>query len=95
LIVQMISELRVKLALDLDPSPTFDRGLGFQSRAKVRVNYLVIGSSNASHLRRALEEKGRSCCMVFLKNWRIGRGCIDGLGKIVTESLRTGELETM
>jgi hypothetical protein len=55
LIQQLISELRVKLALDLDPNPTFERGLGLQSRAKVRVNYLIIGSSHASKLRKVLE----------------------------------------
>jgi hypothetical protein len=54
LITTMITELRVKLALDFDPNPTFKRGLGLLSKAKVRVNYLVIGSSNASHLSKAL-----------------------------------------
>jgi hypothetical protein len=28
LISQLITELRVKLALDLDPNPTYERGLG-------------------------------------------------------------------
>jgi hypothetical protein len=34
LIKQMITELRDKLAVDLDPNPSFERGLGGQSRPK-------------------------------------------------------------
>jgi hypothetical protein len=45
LVSQLITELRVKLALDLDPTPTYERGVGLQSRAKVRVDYLIIGTA--------------------------------------------------
>jgi hypothetical protein len=44
----MISELRSKQALDLDPSPTLERGLGVQPRAFRKVDVLVVGSSNAA-----------------------------------------------
>jgi hypothetical protein len=50
LITSMIKELRSKLALDLDPNPSFERGLGIQSRVKVRCNYLIVDSSNATRL---------------------------------------------
>jgi hypothetical protein len=95
LILQLISELRVKLALDLDPNPTFERGLGLQSRAKVRVNYLIIGSSHASKLRKALEEIGRSSTIVYMPNWRIGRGSIDGLKQLIQEAVRASDPETV
>jgi hypothetical protein len=54
LVIMMIAELHVKLALD--PTPTFERGLGLKSRAKVRVDNLVVVSSNASRLGQALDE---------------------------------------
>jgi hypothetical protein len=73
----LIEELRTKLALDLDPSPTFERGLGLQTSTKKSVDFLVIGSSNASKLAKALEDRGFSTCLIYKPNWRItlgGRG---------------------
>jgi hypothetical protein len=95
LILQLISKLRIKLALDLDPNPTFERGLGLQSRAKVRVNNLLIGSSHCSKLRKALKEKGRSSCLVFMPNWRIGRGSIDGLKQLIQEATKSSDPDTV
>jgi hypothetical protein len=95
LILQLISELRIKLALDLDPNPTFERGLGLQSRAKVRVNYLLIGSSHCSKLRKALEEKGHTSCLVFMPNWRIGHGSIDGLKQLIQEATKSSDPDTV
>jgi hypothetical protein len=54
----LIDKIRSKLALDLDPSPTFERGLGLQTRTKQAVDFMIVGSSNASKLARALEERG-------------------------------------
>jgi hypothetical protein len=95
LISQLITELRVKLALDLDPNPTYERGLGLQSRARVRVDYLIIGSSHARKLRDALDEKGRSCSLVYLPNWRIGRGCAEDLLRLIKEAYKSGEPENV
>jgi hypothetical protein len=47
-----------KLALDLDTSPAFEKGLGPQSRVKQAVDFLVIGSRNASKLATCLSNKG-------------------------------------
>jgi hypothetical protein len=38
----LIEEIRSKLALDLDPSPSFERGLGLQTRTKQAVDFLII-----------------------------------------------------
>jgi hypothetical protein len=95
LITGMIRELRSKLALDLDPNPSFERGLGIQSRAKVRCNYLIVGSSNATRLRQAMESMGHSSCIVHLANWRIGRGCTEGLISMVKEAMKSSEPDTI
>jgi hypothetical protein len=58
LVASMLEELRSKLAVNLDPSPSFERGLGGQVRPKQARDFLVIGSSNASKLSAALAEQG-------------------------------------
>jgi hypothetical protein len=83
----LIDEIRSKLALDLDPSPTFERGLGLQTRTKQAVDFLIIGSSNASKLSRALEERGFSTCLISEPNWRVERGSVDKLVKITRNAI--------
>jgi hypothetical protein len=83
----LIDEIRSKLALDLDPSPTFERGLGLQARTKQAVDFLIIGSSNASKLSRALEERGFSTCLISEPNWRIERGSVDKLAKTARHAI--------
>jgi hypothetical protein len=79
LIQSLIKELRLKLALDLDPNPTYERGLGLQSSTKKSVDYLVIGSSNPSRLVKALEERGFSVCLLHKPNWKISHGAVEEL----------------
>jgi hypothetical protein len=83
----LIEEIRSKLALDLDPSPTFERGLGLQTRTKQAVDFLIVGSNNASKLARALEERGFSTCLISEPNWRIERGSVDKLAKITRSAI--------
>jgi hypothetical protein len=81
LVLTLLEELRSKLALDLDTSPAFERGLGQPSKAKLAVDFLVIGSSNASKLSTALGNMGYACSLVFEANWRIGRSSVDHLAR--------------
>jgi hypothetical protein len=67
----LIEELREKLALDLDPSPTLERGMGLQSKAKRKGDFLVVGSSNAARLARALTQAGYIVAKMLSSNWRI------------------------
>jgi hypothetical protein len=69
-----------------------ERGLGILSKTKVRVDYLLIGSSNASRLRTALEAKGRSVALVSLANFRLDRRN-EGLLRVVREALLSSEPE--
>jgi hypothetical protein len=81
LVMTLLEELRSKLAMYLDTSPAFERGLGQQSKAKLAVDFLVIGSSNASKLSSALGNMGYACSLVFEANWRIGRSSVDHLAR--------------
>jgi hypothetical protein len=50
-----------------------------QSGSKKSVDFLVIGSSNASKLAKALEDRGFAVCLVFKPNWRITQENVEQL----------------
>jgi hypothetical protein len=79
----------------VDPSPSFERGLGLQSSAKKSLDFMIVGSSNASRLRDALVKKGYVCSLVFLQNWRIQRGSIDGLLQLAKTAMADAEPATV
>jgi hypothetical protein len=95
LVAAIISEIRSKLAINLDPSPTFERGLGLQVRSMVSVDYMLVGSSNASKLRLELQKKGRSTSLVFLKNWRVEDGSVESLAVLTRDALRNEDPDTV
>jgi hypothetical protein len=95
LIKTLATELRVKLALDVDPSPSFERGLGLQSSAKKSLDFMIVGSSNASRLRDALVDKGYVCSLVFLQNWCIQHGSIDSLVQLAKTVMAEAEPATV
>jgi hypothetical protein len=66
IITCLLQELRTRLALDLDLNPTFERGLGLQSKIKQSVDYLVVGSSNASKLADAIADRGYSVHKIYV-----------------------------
>jgi hypothetical protein len=87
LIKQMITELRDKLAVDLDPNQSFERGLGGQSRPKQARDFMVVGSSNASKLASALAAQGYTSCVVFTNSWRISPQNVDSLMPKLKEAI--------
>jgi hypothetical protein len=64
----MIQELRSQLAVDLDLSLAFEKGLGGQSPRKQARVILIVGSSNASKLSSTLGEQGYTSCVVIANN---------------------------
>jgi hypothetical protein len=94
-VVSTINELREKMALDLDSSPAFERGLVLQVRAKTTVDYLIIGSSNATRLARAVESMGFSTCLVSKPSWRITRAGCEALAKAVKIAIENQEPGTV
>jgi hypothetical protein len=75
------------MALDLDSSHAFERGLVLQVRAKMTVDYLIVGGSNAARLARALDGMGYSTCLVSKPGWRIERGSVEQLTKLVKNTI--------
>jgi hypothetical protein len=84
----MLEELRSKLAVNLDPSPSFERGLGGQVRPKQARDFLGIGSSNASKLSAALAEQGFSSCVVFQNNLRLHPQSVEEIIPRVREAIQ-------
>jgi hypothetical protein len=87
IITCLLQELRSKLTLDLDPSPTYERGLGNQSKIKQSVDYLVVGSSNAAKLADAIADRGYSVHKIYYPNWRVDADNVEELLKMVREAI--------
>jgi hypothetical protein len=91
----MIKEIRDKLAIALDPSPVFERGLGGQDKPKQSIDFVVAGSSNASKLSKALEDQGFSCSLVFIPNWRVNSSSVEELKNMLKEEIREKDPTTV
>jgi hypothetical protein len=61
--------------------------LVLQVKAKLTVDYLVVGSSNANRLARALDGMGYSTCLVSKPGWRIDRCSVEQLTKMVKSTI--------
>jgi hypothetical protein len=83
----IIAEIRSRMALDLDPSPTFERGLGRQVTIGRKVHYLVCGSSNAERLARGLEAAGNMAAAVDIPNWRINDQSVEQMRIMLKEAI--------
>jgi hypothetical protein len=76
----LISELRSKLALDLDASPSYERGLALQAKAiQKSVEFLIVGSSNAERLMFELSNMGCNAGLAHQSNYRIFKGSSETL----------------
>jgi hypothetical protein len=84
----LIEDIRRRLALDLEPHPICERMVGPQSRPKQRVNYMVVGGSNARRLGKALGEAGHSVSMVIRVGWTINRESCSSLAAEMVTSIR-------
>jgi hypothetical protein len=95
LISSIIAEIREKQAINMDPSPSFERGLGLQMLSKIAVDYLLVGSSNASKLKLVLQKMGKTTSMVFLTNWRIEMGSVAALAVMTRDAVRHENPDTV
>jgi hypothetical protein len=91
----MIAEIREKHAIDLDPSPAFERGLGGQDRPRQSIDFAIIGSSHASKVSAALERQGFSCELVFTSNWRVSPSSVEDMRIRLKEVVREKDPTTI
>jgi hypothetical protein len=73
----LVAELRGGLAIDLEPSPDFDRSIRNEEVETISGDedkYLIVGSSNARRLHKAMKDIGRVAELVYVEQLRIIRG---------------------
>jgi hypothetical protein len=88
LVTTMIAEIREKHAIDLDPSPAFERGLGGKDRPRQAIDFAIVGSSHASKVSAALERQGFSCELVYTSNWRVSPSAVEDMHIRLKEVVR-------
>jgi hypothetical protein len=95
LVTTMIAEIREKQAIDLDPSPAFERGLGGQDRPRQYIDFAVVRSSHASKVSAALKRQGFSCELVYTANWRISPSAVEDMRIRLKEVVREKDPTTI
>jgi hypothetical protein len=88
LVSSIINEIRSGLAIDLDPTPSLERGVGQCSAAAAAGGTLVVGSSNAKRLHKAMLEAGWSAELIYEANFRISKQSVSNLADRVKDSVR-------
>jgi hypothetical protein len=87
-VTAVIEESRQKLALDLDPTPTLERGVGLQSRVMRKLDFMIVGGSHAARTARILEESGYSVSRIIDTTWSISRASCDTLAILLANKLK-------
>jgi hypothetical protein len=69
-VLALLSEVRSKKAIDLDPTPSFDRKVsaGQNTNTRQMKLYLVLGGTNANHMAEAMRRKGDVADAVIMKD---------------------------
>jgi hypothetical protein len=87
IVLSIIEGIRSRLAIDLDPSPSFDRRVEIGARSsssnKEKI-YLVVGGTHALYLGEAMRRKGCQADVVTLRGWRAQKKSVD----ILVEKLK-------
>jgi hypothetical protein len=72
-VLALLNEVRSKMAIDLDPTPSFDRKVntGQTTSARQKKLYLVVGGIDAERLTEALRRKGEIADAVIIEGWKV------------------------
>jgi hypothetical protein len=84
----LVEDLKIKLALDLDSSPSLERGLGLQDKPIHKVEFMVVGNSNAGRLAKAINESGFSVSKLLFRNWRVSRTSCESLAAMLAKAIK-------
>jgi hypothetical protein len=93
--IALIEELRGKMALDLDPAPSFDRTLGPQRKAKKKCELMIVGCCKTKEMAKILSNRGKTTSSVFSNNWRITRASVESLATNLRRQIEAEEPETI
>jgi hypothetical protein len=89
----IIQEIRKGLAIDLEPTPSFERGVGQAMAAQSSGKILVLGSRDARRVKLALEEDGKETIMMHERSLIIGREVIEELAQVLGKEVKRSRPE--
>jgi hypothetical protein len=88
MVLSLLEELRVRQALDLHTMPSFERGIRKPKASKKRVDFILVGSSNADRTSDAIINMGYSVTSVHCANWRATSNSVASLLTEVKKALQ-------
>jgi hypothetical protein len=77
LITTIIEEIRRGLDIDLDPAPSFERGVPAASGGDSKLHILLVGDNGADELNAALKRSGCETDLIVVASWRITKANVD------------------
>jgi hypothetical protein len=69
--------------------------MGLQSKPKRKVDFMIIGSSNAARLTKSMNNAGYSVCKILNRNWRITRDSCEALARTVVKTAEEEDPEVV
>jgi hypothetical protein len=86
---KIISKIRKGLAIDLEPTPSFEKGVGpVMAHPPSNGKLLVMGSSNAKRLRMALQDNSVECDLLIEPRLLISRGTMEEMATVLTKTIK-------
>jgi uncharacterized membrane protein YgcG len=87
LITTIIEETRRGLAIDLDPAPSFERGVPAAGGGENKMHVLLVGDTGADDLNAALKARVCGTDLIVVANWRITKANVDLLLPKIKEAM--------
>jgi hypothetical protein len=95
LMTKIIGEIRKGLAIDLEPTPSFERGVGPVMAPPSNGKILVLGSSNGRRLKAALQEAGMEADLMYEPRLVISRGTVEELATALAKNIKKSRPEAI
>jgi hypothetical protein len=95
LITKIIGEIRKGLAIDLEPTPSFERGVGPVMAPPSNGRILLLGSSNAKRLKTALQDVGMETDLMYEPRLVISRGTVEELATALAKKIKKSRPEAI
>jgi hypothetical protein len=75
----LISEIRSGIAIDLDPTPSFERGVAATIGGEAGEVVLIVGGKQAAKMHTEMRREGLEADLIELPLWRISKTEVDSL----------------
>jgi hypothetical protein len=89
MITTMIQEIRTGMAIDLEPTPSFERGVDWCLAESATGRFLIVGSSNAKRLHTAIVGGGTAADLIYEPNLKITKNSVLMLEEKIKLSIKS------